>query len=144
MKLIPPTHGEAYVRTLNSREYLEAVGEDRVRETMVRDLDRHFLDELGVCAPRPWLQWEALDRPEHELRELWLRALAPTSSRTVWLVPRGEAQELQVPATTQSRVPLVRSPYRFEDPFDRPDRYLTFKGWHPESGLMAFDRQDSQ
>lgn len=144
MRLIPPSHGEAYVRTLNSPEYLQRVGEGQIRETMVQDLDRVFQTELGVPAPRPWLQWETLDRPEHELRELWLRALAPTSSRTVWLVPRNEARVLQVPATTQSRVPLVQKPYRYEDPFDRPDRYLTFKGWHPESGLMAFDRQDTQ
>lgn len=67
-------------------------------------------------------------------------ANAPERSRVFLDGHRGQVRTVQIPVTTQSRIPIVLQRYRYEDPFDRPERYLTFKGWDAETGLMVFDR----
>ena len=138
MTLIPPTHGRAGVRSINSREYLAAVGEDAVRRAMVADLNRLFQDELGVDVPEAWLSWEAVEAPgEVDVR---LRAEAPTRAREVLTL--GEVRTFQIPVSTESRIPIVPNPYVYgiDNPFRRDDHVLTFAGWDAETGLMVFDR----
>lgn len=138
MNLIPPTHGRAGVRSINSRRYLDQVGEDAVRRRMVSDLNRHFRDELGVDAPEAWLSWETVETPDEV--DVRLSATAPTRAREV-LAPGG-ARTFQIPVSTESRIPIVLNPYTYgtDNPFRRDDHVLTFKGWDAETGLMVFDR----
>lgn len=142
MKLIPPSHGRAGVRTISAREYLIAVGEDAVRQKMFDDLNRLFRDEFGADVPRAWLSWEVIDTPGTGEVDIRLSADAPLQANTVWLAPLGEARTVQVAVTDKSRIPIVQNPYAYgvDNPFRRDDHVLTFKGWDAETGLMVFDR----
>lgn len=138
MNLIPPTHGRAGVRSITSRAYLDAVGEDAVRRGMAAELNRHFRDEFGVDAPEAWLSWEVVDTPvEVDIR---LSAKAPTRAREALAL--GEVRTFQIPVSTESRIPIVQNPYVYgiDNPFRRDDHVLTFAGWDAETGLMVFDR----
>ena len=136
MTLIPPTHGRAGVRSIISREYLAAVGEDAVRRAMVADLNRLFQDEFGVDAPEAWLSWETVEAPDEV--DVRLSATAPTRAQEV-LTPGG-VRTFTIAVTTGSQIPIVPRPYHFDNPYRHPDHYLTFKGWDAETGLMVFDR----
>ena len=136
MNLIPPTHGRAGVRSINSRRYLDQVGEDAVRRGMVANLNHLFQDELGVDAPEAWLSWETVETPDEV--DVRLSATAPTRATEV-LTPDG-IRTLAIAVTTESQIPIVPSLYRFDNPYRRPDHHLTFKGWDAETGLMVFDR----
>ena len=138
MTLIPPTHGRAGVRSINSRKYLAAVGEDAVRRGMVANLNRHFRDEFGVDAPEAWLSWETVETPDEV--DIRLSAEAPTRAREALAL--GEVRAFQIPVSTESRVPIVPNPYAYgiDTPFRRDDHVLTFAGWDAETGLMVFDR----
>lgn len=140
MKLIPPSHGRAGVRALQPRRYIERVGEERVKETMRRDLDRVFQEEFGVDAPEDWLTWEILDTPAPDEVDIRLSAVGPTRSNVFYDVRRNQARTVAVPVTTESSIPIVPSPYHFDNPYVDPRHHLTFKGWDAETGLMAFDR----
>ena len=138
MILIPPTHGRAGVRSINSREYLDRVGADAVRRGMAADLNRLFQDELGVDAPEAWLSWETVETPDEV--DVRLSATAPTRATEV-LTPGG-VRTFTIAVTTESRIPIVLNPYAYgiDTPFRRDDHVLTFAGWDAETGLMVFDR----
>lgn len=138
MNLIPPTHGRAGVKKISARTYLEQIGEERVKETMRKDLNRVFQEELGVDAPEGWLYFEVLDHAGDV--EIRLSAEAPTQARTVRLATTGEVRTFEVPVSTQSSIRIVTSPYNFDNPYIDPKHHLTFKGWDAETGLMVFDR----
>lgn len=142
MNLIPPTHGRAGVRSINSREYLDRVGEDAVRREMVSDLNRHFQAEIGVDAPRAWLSWEVVETPGTDEVDVRLSAEAPTRARTYLDALRGSVRTVPIAVTHESRIPIVANPYPYgtDNPYRRDDHVLTFAGWDAETGLMVFDR----
>lgn len=140
MKLIPPSHGRAGVRTINAREYLAQMGEEAIRQQMRYSMNRLFQDEFGTDVPEAWLSWELIEAPtEVDIR---LEANAPLRSQTFIDGRRGIARTVPIALTTESRVPIVTSPYHYADdnPFRRDDQVLTFQGWDAETGLMVFDR----
>ena len=142
MNLIPPTHGRALVQRTVARERFLDGAEERFREQMLGEMDSLFRREVGATAPREWLSWEKEPRdPTYEM-ELRLRAEAPTRSRTFIDAHRGITRTNPIALTTESRIPIVPTTYRYEDtnPFRRPDHVLTFAGWDAETGLMVFDR----
>ena len=136
MTLVPPTHGRAGVRSINSRVYLAAVGEERLRQQMLSQMNRVFQDELGVDVPEAWLSWEIVESPNEV--DVRLSATAPTRAQEV-LTPSG-VRTFTIALTTGSQIPIVPRAYHFDNPYRHPDHYLTFKGWDAETGLMVFDR----
>lgn len=147
MILIPPTHGRAGASLIYPHEELEArqTTLGTVEDRLAAELDRIYRAEFGVSPHPSWIQ--PVEHVEDKARQKAIfrqEVYAPERARQILLEDTGQQVVLQVAVSTRSRVPIVSNPYRAmnadTDPFDRPERYRTFKGWDAETGLMVFGR----
>lgn len=145
MNLIPPTHGSAGASVRMSTEQEARERSLAVLEALEGEIHRMFRAELSATPHRDWTQpVEVVRSPGSEEVSIRLEVHAPTQDTTVQVAETGEVRTLSVPVSTESRIPIVANRYLGPgtdiDHFHRPDRYLTFKGWNADTGLMVFGR----
>lgn len=143
MKLVLPTHRLAYFRATVARELdPDSKAYARIQDKLYVNLVRLFVDETGCIPHESWIYTEVSELPSLNKYQVDVISEPPSSGRVILDAGLGQPRTLQVVANTKTRIPIVQSPYDFEDTFDRPERYLTFQGWDPDSGLMVFGRPE--
>lgn len=143
--VVPIEEARRGIRTTIAREVIDRAGggvgiTEEMRGQMTEALHRPFREKYGYDVPAEWISWEVVeDRAEHTV-ELRLKAEATTKAQEVYDMTRGEPRQLPITVTPEAKILIARSHLVGEHPVTTREAgdIITFKGWDPETGLMAF------